>query len=116
MHFPELSFLRGGNGGFPGLQTTLVNFGQWEMPEIESHFSFIFFHDFFNDLMRPGTILVFVFSEFHQGYRSRFRTYKYVPGLNDLDDFFLKSHDLYSFWFFNSCFLFFTITAIDSES
>src|ERR1700712_3198723 len=101
MHFPKFAFLGGGHRGLACLQTALVNFCQWKMAKIETHFALEFFHNLLNNFMRLGTILILVFPEFHQGYRRCIRTNEYVPWFNDLYDLFLKSHNIYSFKFFS---------------
>src|SRR5450432_1099226 len=100
MHFPEFTFLGSCNRCLACLEAALVNFRKWKMPEIETDLPFEFFHDLLNYFMRLGTILIFVFPEFHQGNRSCIRANKYVPWFNDLYDLLLKSHNLYSFKFF----------------
>src|SRR5437764_1497526 len=92
VHFPEFSFLSGSNGSLSGFQTALVNFRKRKMPEIKTDLPLELFHYFFDHFMRFRTVFIFVFPEFHQGYRSGIRANEYVPWLNDLYDLFLKRH------------------------
>src|ERR1700722_2298985 len=100
VHFPEFSFLSCCNRCLAGFQTALVDFCKREMPEIKTDLPLKFFHNFLYHFMRFRTIFIFVFPEFHQGYRSCIRTNEYVPWFNDLYDLFLKRHNVCSFKIF----------------
>src|SRR5450432_1935251 len=77
-----------------------MDLGQRKMTEVKADLTLEFFHDFFNHFMRFCTILILIFSKFHEGNRRGVWTYKYVPWFNNFNDLLLKSHDIYSFKFF----------------
>src|SRR4026207_317733 len=100
MHFPELAFLSSCYSSFTCFHASLVNQCKREVAKIEADLTFIFLEQLLYHFVCLYTIIVFIFSEFHQGYRRFFFPYKNVFWFNDYFYFFFECHFKNSF--FNS--------------
>src|SRR5262245_23145029 len=97
MHFPEFAFLPCCHGSFTCFHASLVNQCKREMTKIEADLAFIFLKQLLYHFVCLYTVIVLIFSEFHQGNRRIFFSYKNVFWFNDFFYFFFECHFKNSF-------------------